>query len=280
LSIRGKDRVTWLNGLLTCDVAKVTAEQGAYGLLVEKKGKISSDLFVLGGEGELVLVTPAAEFERVLAVLDHHLIMEDVELDPCGGAVVFLHGPRARTLVDGVARSGNVTITGLGDALWIAETEEEPRRAAERFGAAFSTGVESAAVWSLLRVECGVPELGIDFDSDNYPQEASLETLAVSFDKGCYLGQEVVYMLEHRGHAKKRVVLLRSTGDGPLERGAKVADATGAEVGRITSSVYSAYFSEVRSLASVKSAAAHVGTELRAGERVATVIPARESARG
>jgi folate-binding protein YgfZ len=66
----------------------------------------------------------------------------------------------------------------------------------------------SAAREDELRVELGLPRFGVDFGTSHYPQETSLHTLGVSFSKGCYLGQEVLYMLEHRGHAKKKLVRL------------------------------------------------------------------------
>ena len=66
--------------------------------------------------------------------------------------------------------------------------------------------VGDAEGWEALRLERGVPRFGPDFDDKTYPQEASLEKAAVSFDKGCYLGQEVVCMLEMRGHVKRKLV--------------------------------------------------------------------------
>ena len=91
----------------------------------------------------------------------------------------------------------------------------------------------TAEGWEVLRVEQNVARFGVDFDDQNYPQEASLEDRAVSFTKGCYLGQETVFMLENRGHVKKRIVQLLAVGD--VSPGDKIALPDGTEIGRVTS---------------------------------------------
>jgi folate-binding protein YgfZ len=95
--------------------------------------------------------------------------------------------------------------------------------------------VASDEGWMRARVEHGIPERGVDFDDTNYPQEAALERDAVSFEKGCYLGQEAVFMLEKRGHVKRRLVQLQV--DGAVAAGAPIFTEEGAESGRVTSAV-------------------------------------------
>src|SRR6185437_10386155 len=90
--------------------------------------------------------------------------------------------------------------------------------------------------WEALRIAWGVPRFGADYDEQSLPQEASLETRAVSFSKGCYLGQETVFMLEKRGHARKKLVRLAVEGEGTLSAGAEIALPDGtAGVGAVTS---------------------------------------------
>ncbi len=96
--------------------------------------------------------------------------------------------------------------------------------------------------WEALRLERAVPSFGVDFDEKTYPQEAALEKVAVSFDKGCYLGQEVVCMLELRGHVKRKLaaLVLDAEGSGlPPSRGAPVNDGQGGTVGEVTSAAMS-----------------------------------------
>ena len=111
----------------------------------------------------------------------------------------------------------------------------------------------------------------MEVDATLYPQEASLEKIAVSFDKGCYLGQEVVYMLENRGHVKRKLVPLDVDGDAPLAKGDAVTTPDGAAVGDVKSSVLGPSSGKPVAIAMVKWAQSKPGTELRVGERVARV---------
>ena len=85
LGARGGDRVSWLNGLVTCDVSKLAAGAAMPGLLVEKKGKITAEVMVADHEGALAIVVTAGRGPKVHEVFEHHLIMEDVELDQPNG---------------------------------------------------------------------------------------------------------------------------------------------------------------------------------------------------
>jgi hypothetical protein len=119
-----------------------------------------------------------------------------------------------------------------------------------------------------VRVEHGIAEHGTDFDRDNYPQEPALEKDGVSFNKGCYLGQEAVFMLEKRGHVKKRLVQLMV--DGPVATGDVITDAAGAEIGKVTSAVTRSIGSNL-ALGYVKYKHAVEGGELSAAKSPAKV---------
>jgi folate-binding protein YgfZ len=115
-----------------------------------------------------------------------------------------------------------------------------------------------------------VPIFGAEFDGATYPQEAGLEKTAVSFNKGCYLGQEVVCMLEMRGKVKKRIVPLVLEGDAPA-RGAAVMHE-GVAVGAVTSAAWSPTLGRAIALAMVKRQLTEPGSELRVGDAVAKVV--------
>ncbi len=267
--VTGKDRVTWLNGLLTCELMTLKPGQATYGLLVDKKGKITCDLFVLVLETELRLAVPTRVKEQVFEVLDHHLIMEDAELVPVDETVFFVHGPRAESLSFGHSVGGRIGVTGLGDTLWFASDAVAFSEAVSVALAEIGGAMGDAAGWEFLRVSLGVPAFGVDFDQSNYPQEASLEKAAVSFSKGCYLGQEVVFMLEKRGHPKQRTVRLRVSGGAPAP-GSVVKGESGEEVGKITSSV--SIDGTGTALAMVKWAFSNGGTHLVTAQGAAEVL--------
>src|SRR5262249_43973105 len=140
--------------------------------------------------------------------------MEDVEMAPAtdGFETWMLDGARAHEVLGAAREAGALGATfdrtGLGGGIVLAPPPPAASVRAAMEGAvrAASGVVGDAAGWEALRLERGVPAFGVDFDEKTYPQEASLEKTAVSFDKGCYLGQEVVCMLEMRGHVKRKLV--------------------------------------------------------------------------
>jgi folate-binding protein YgfZ len=253
--VRGRDRVAWLNGLVTCDVAKLRPASAAYGLLLEKKGRIATELYVAHAGEALLLVLPRASAEAALATLDHHLIMEDVELAPLEDTPVFFAHDEGVS-PEGALFSGAVALVpGERDMLVVG-------------GHAEGKALVDDEAWEALRVRRGLPRFGVDFTTAHYPQEASLERVAVAFDKGCYLGQEVVYMLENRGHARQRLMAIDLVG-GPSEGqaqavvpplGTPVCAVSGDAIGEITSAT--PHGSGAVAIARVKSSAAPAGTSV------------------
>jgi hypothetical protein len=245
LVVRGNDRQSWLNGLVTQDVSKAAKGSVAYAFLCEKKGKIVCDMHLFVRDDRIELVVPASSRASVLAALDHHLIMEDVELVESDARVFRVHGTsESRAAVLGKLASAAapaVDFSRFPEAIVVVD--EDPDAFGEKLSSALREAPGGGALLSAareeeLRVELGLPRFGVDFDTSHYPQETSLHTLGVSFSKGCYLGQEVLYMLEHRGHAKKKLVRLHAESALPtIAGGAPVPVlAEGAtEVGQATS---------------------------------------------
>jgi folate-binding protein YgfZ len=268
--VTGRDRSSWLNGLVTCDLAKRQVGNAAYGLLVEKKGKIQADLFVVPSADESVfaLVIPSSQNEsgELFATLDHYLIMEDVELALVDAAFFMAHGPAASELAGIFPYSGRVDLLGQGGVVFGAPRSElDALLPALHAAVAKCAGcVVNDAVWNQVRIEHGLPRFGVEFDGTCYPQEASLETLAVSFSKGCYLGQEVVYMLQERGHVKRKLVSLECDDATHVPAsGAAISTPAGEVVGEIKSAVVGPWSGKTTALAMVKWAHTSPGTELR-----------------
>jgi folate-binding protein YgfZ len=277
--VTGKDRVSWLNGLLTCDLVKGPDGDGRYGLVVARSGRMVTDAVVLRGPEAALLLIPGKVDAPLRTHLDHHLVMEDAEMAPVAPHTVWwLHGPRAAEVLAaalGAGASGALLDrTGLGGAVAVATAA-----VADTVEAAIGAAVESvggvvgnADGWDALRLERGLPQFGVDFDDKMYPQEASLEHVAVSFDKGCYLGQEVVCMLEMRGHVKRKLVPVVIDGAEIPGRGAPVTDEAGGPVGEVTSAVTSPTLGKTVALALVKRAHTEPGHKLLVGGRHAEVV--------
>jgi hypothetical protein len=273
--VTGNDRQSWLNGLVTNDVAKLAVGAASYGLAVSQKGRILADMLVFRDPERVLLVIPRASSAELRAHFDKYLIMEDAEVHEAPLAVLVAHGPKSAELLERAKGKGAhgalLDTTGLGGALLLAERELDLSSDVAALGGV----VGDAAGWEALRLERGIPAFGADFDASTYPQEAGLEKRAVSFDKGCYLGQEVVCMLEMRGHVKRKLVPVLLEPGATASVGASVADSTGAEVGKLTSVVQHPAWKQAVGLAMVKLAQTEADTALRVGEARARVfVPA------
>ena len=278
LVVTGGDRRTWLNGLITCDLATLKDGDAAYGLFVTQKGRIIADAVVVLEETRAFLAVPRGSLTELRASLDHYLIMEDAEVAEGAYEVETVHGPRAAEVLaaarEAGAQGGNLDRTGLGGAVVLVAAQDLTKVRGARDAALATVGgmVGDDRAWEALRLERLVPQFGADFDGATYPQEAGLEKRAVSFSKGCYLGQEVVCMLEMRGHVKRRLVGLRVTSELPPPRGADVTDASGETVGAVTSAAIVPSAGGPVAMAMLKRAKSESGSELRVAGASATVI--------
>jgi len=275
LLVAGSDRVAWLNGVVTADVAKVAPETATFGLLLSKVGKIQSDFLLLARGDELALAVAPGTEALVLTELERMLVMEDAELRSGTSelATLAVHGPQATELASAVTTLEGVTSaaldrTGLGGALLLlprSKLDEVTASLVARGGV-----LATAEAWQRLRVERRVGAFGIDYGSGDNPHEAALDRVAVSWTKGCYLGQEVVFMQDARGKLKRRLALLELDGACP-QPGAPVTDAAGEPVGEVTSAAESTVLARSLALARVKAPHHEPGVRLAVGGLPAVV---------
>jgi folate-binding protein YgfZ len=279
IHITGDDRLSWLNGQVTNDVRNVKPGAGVYALAVTVRGKIMTDLWVLERGERLAIVLPRTTEQRVLASFEQQIIMEDVELVPAPAVrVISAQGPAAATIIEGVAPELEIhqcDELGRGGWLGIAADDTTLQHAwtqlvqkAERVGG----GEVSDAGFELARLRAGRPRFGVDFSDSHYPQEVGLVARAVSFNKGCYLGQEVVCTLENRGRASRRLVALAMPTDTAPAAGAAVCDTGGQVVGQLTSTCVDPTARRALALGYVKAAASDRGTRLQIGDSEATLL--------
>lgn len=219
LEVHGDDAATWLQGQVTNDLSGAAPGGGVYAAVVDVKGKIVADPWVLvRGDGGFWLAVAAAARDDLAERLDAFVVMEDVELDPRDDlAVVAVAGPGAR----GVAEAAGVPAdrvfeadrVGAGEGVDVVVDRGEVDAVAARLveaAAAAGGGEGDDAAWHGARIAAGVPAFGLDFGPGRFPQEVGLRDRAVSFRKGCYLGQEAVHMLDVRGKPKRRLARVRA----------------------------------------------------------------------
>ena len=237
LQASGPDARAWLNGLLTCDVERVVTDTGAWGLLLNKRGKIVCDV-TLVPRAEGVCLGTSHDPERLFEMLDGYLVMEDVTLELAPELAWFtLHGQGALELARSVAEPGEAAAQlAFADQEAAALVVSAGRAAACQHVMESELGAQllDDDAWTSYRVEHGIPSFGTDFGPEDNPHEASLDRRVISWTKGCYLGQEVVCMQDMRGKVKRRLVRLATGKPVSLSAGAPVLNEHGGEVGTLT----------------------------------------------
>lgn len=311
----GDDRASWLQGLLTNDVAALGAGEGCYSAWLTPQGRMTADMAVVNLGGELLLDVDASVTARLLDRLRELVFTEDVTVEDRTAAwrAVGVHGPEAARIVADVvrpaaggtpvgaeglgrqpehrqwfgrfggARVAAVRSNEIGEVGFVLYADAAAARPlAEALAAAGAAGLD-AETFAVLRLEAGRPAFPGDMDDSTIPLEAGIEARAVSQTKGCYVGQEVIVRILHRGQGRvaRRLVGLRLEDGPPPDAGAALfaADRPDAEpVGRVTTARRSPALGRTIALGYVKRELAAPGTELAAeqgGRRVAAFVTAR-----
>jgi folate-binding protein YgfZ len=262
IAVSGKDRASYLQGLLTNDIQALGPGSGCYAAWLTPQGRMMTDMHVLEAGHMMLLDVPASVRELVLQRLDQFLFSEDVQLGDVTDALrgVEVHGPGALGAIGAVfpglpgdwpeyrnqraELAGSPVVIARIDQLGVpgftmyveAAREADLVAALERGGA---TRVGDAAA-DAARIEAGYPIFGIDMDDDIIPLEAGIERRAISFTKGCYVGQEVIIRVLHRGQGRvaRRLVGLRLQDGAPPAHGTRI-HAGDREVGFVTSAATS-----------------------------------------
>jgi folate-binding protein YgfZ len=281
LAFTGGGAKTFLQGQVTNDVEALTPGTGCYAALLSPKGKMLGDLRILDTGDELQLDTERSALQAIFNVLHRAQVGYDAELHKrtLQRGLLSLVGPDARRVagatalpqeehanaaleLDGVA--ARAVVTDLGVDL-ICGAEDTPALAAA-LGARGAQAVPEAAA-EVLRVERGRPRYGVDLDDTTIPQEAGLNERAISFSKGCYVGQETVARLYYKGKPNRHLRGLRLSA--PVPRGTELT-RDGKALGQLGSVVDSPKHGLI-GLALVRREG-EPGALLHAGEATATVI--------
>ena len=294
MRVTGKDRTRYLNGMLTNDIKALSEGRGCYACILSPQGKVLADLEVYALPDSYLVELEATLKERTLDHLNKYLIADDVTFQEMSGVLspFALQGPEAGEVLqklfgplplppeayrhlempyDGVeCRVIQSDLTGeAGFKLIVPQEKAEALWRALIEASASPVGM---AAFNTLRIEAGIPWYGVDFDEGNFPQEAGIEERAVSFTKGCYIGQEFVIRIAHRGHVNRRVSGFTLQGEDPPVRGDRIVK-DGKEVGRITSAAFSPTLGKIAALGMLRRECWEPGTPLEV-ERGGRLIPA------
>jgi folate-binding protein YgfZ len=275
LALTGAEAKTFLNGLVSNEVEALEPGTGCYAALLTNKGKMLGDLRVIDTGAELWLDTERVALQSLFDTVRRGSVGWQAQLHKrtLQQALLSLVGPSAMEAVGGEIRPEHANRAGeLGGAevlLVATDLGVDVVCAAEdadRVRTALGVPEVPEAAAEIVRVESGRPRYGVDLDDATIPQEAGLNERAVSFTKGCYVGQETVARLHYRGKPNRFLRGLRFSA--PVASGTTLLRGD-REVGRVGSSVVSPRFGAI-GLAIVRREA-QVGDSLAAGEATAVV---------
>jgi folate-binding protein YgfZ len=298
--VSGGDRASYLQGLLTNDIAALTAGTGCYAAYLTPQGRMIADLWVYELGGAILLSMIGEVKDTVFAKLDQFIFSEDVQLTDLAetSASLAVVGPLAARITAGVLEGvGEDLLKALPDhanlnARWNQlpaivirvsdpgvdgfELVVRPADLEALQAALFERGAQRLAEGAAeaLRVEAGVPRFHRDMDETTIPLEAGIEPRAISQTKGCYVGQEVIARVLHRGHGRvvKKLVGLTMGADRVPAR-STVVHVDGRDAGSVTSSVFSPTLGKPIALAYVHRDFIAPGTAVTLDGEAATVTP-------
>ncbi|HLK49135.1 MAG TPA: glycine cleavage T C-terminal barrel domain-containing protein [Bryobacteraceae bacterium] len=273
--VRGRDRARYLHNVTSNEVKKMTPGMGCYAFVLTPQGRIQADLHLFCFAEHFLVDTEPELRGKLPALILKYKVADQVEIEDITEetAAFGIEGPAAPARRDAFANRPDFTVvdatlTGQPGFRVICATEKSAQliSIAESAGAR-AAGAEDARA---VRIENGKPRYGEDIRETSLPQETQ-QLDAVSFTKGCYVGQEIVERIRAQGHVNKLLVRLEVESAEPPAPGSRLA-ADGNEAGEITSSIRSPQSGCVAALAIVRAAYAKSGTRLQAGALSARVV--------
>jgi len=280
--VRGRDRARLLHNVTSNEVKKMTPGWGCYAFLLTPQGRIQADLHLFCCPDHFLIDTEPELREKVGQFILKYRVADQVELEDVTEktAALGLEGPGAAAvlaslnapipgeayqhLVSGETTIANISLTGQPGFRIYSSSGEKPDLESAGAKRADESDVR------LVRIENGRPRYGEDIRETSLPQETQ-QMHAVSFTKGCYIGQEIVERIRAQGHVNKKLVRLAIESASTVPPGTKLA-VDGNEAGEITSAVFSPDSGEVAALAYVRTPYAVPDTVLKAAEFSARVV--------
>ena len=271
LLLTGADRARYLQGLLSNDMLALQPGTGCYATYLTPQGCMITDLIVLELGDRLLLDLPVGPKGGVFENLEQFIFSEDVQVQDAtaDSSLLEIHGPDAPRVLaaalEGIERDEFAALVEHetrqlevgGHPVVVAATRDLGMLGFRVYGAHDAVaGLRDAlvgreavpldqSVATILRVEAGRPIFGVDMDESTIPLEAGIEDRAISLTKGCYVGQEVIIRVLHRGHGRVARRLVGIKLGRPASPGDAVTAADGKAAGQLTSVVVSPRFGAI-----------------------------------
>ena len=287
IRVSGSEATMFLNGLITNDVKSLAENRWMPAAFPTVQGRLIGAVRVARVKDRFLIDTDRASHEGVLKTISRFTMAGDFKVSDVSKEPVLLsiQGKRAVEVVEkvfntslsdlprnGVSELEAVTVIRAthtaedGFDLVIDSTRAGELRQALQDAGAQPVGQETS---ELLRIEAGIARFGVDMDESNVIPETNLDD-AVSYTKGCYVGQEIIVRIKHRGHVAKKLTGLRFETERPIETGAIIKSTDNTEIGRVTSAAVSPQVGSI-GLGYVRYEFLEPGTKVLVGEVNATV---------
>ena len=261
--ISGTDRLRFLNGQITNDLRKASETAAIETCVLNAKGRMNAHIFV-SALGQYFLVDAAPELRETLrARLERYVIADDVQIEDATDQFSLFHVLSQESPMPQHGRT--VSVRRFAEQGWDIWNDAARHDAgSQELSSAFAP-VDSAAA-EVMRIEQAIPRWGCELTEEIIPIEANLEQRTIDYNKGCYIGQEVISRIKMSGQTNKRLCGLISSQDIPLEPGMKVTTPSmaGKEAGWITSATRSERMGKQVALGYVKRGFNSPGTKLNA----------------
>jgi aminomethyltransferase len=279
-----------MNGMVTNNVRDLQPNQGNYNFILSPQGRIQGDMYIYNRGDHLLVDTEVSQRESLLKLLDHFIIMDDVELHDISADLtsIGVQGPRSTEILKSIGieptcadplivcdldwHGATIQVTRMAsDDFLTYELWMPPALAPKLWDALLSAGATGVGYEALekFRVFAGVPKYGTDIREKDLPQETE-QTHALHFAKGCYIGQEIVERIRSRGAVHRTFTGFALTQE--AERGAKII-AKEREMGELTSiaRVTVNGSEKVLALGYIRREAGGPGTHVKIAEADATI---------
>ena len=283
VKLTGSDRASWLQGMVTNEVEKLQPGAGCYAAHLTPQGKLVAQMHVLKDDDALWLSLERAAIPKLTAAFDKLLIMEDVQVADVSDdySILGIFGPQASARLNSWLgqplnlenlyshrrfEGSRIIVSRLGYEVW---TPREQADSVLRFFADHGVTAIDRGTWDVLRTEAGIPVFGIDVDETTTMPE--LGEHGISYEKGCYIGQEVVAKVKYIGHVNRRFVGLLISGNELPEMKSTIRKG-GRDVGYVTTALFSPNLNKPIALGFVSRSAYTVGSEVEIGTATGTIV--------
>jgi folate-binding protein YgfZ len=263
LRVTGADRFRFLNGQITNDLRQANETVAIEACVLNAKGKLNAQIFI-GALGETFLIDAEPGLrETVRARLDRYVIADDVQIEDVTNEFSLFHVFTEEPLAHESGRI--VSARRFAAAGWDIWNDPARHDAVRNELASEYLFIDSAAA-DVMRIEQGLPRWGRELTDEIIPIEANLEQRTIDYEKGCYIGQEVISRIKMSGQTNKRLCGLISLNNTPLQPGMKLVapSASGKEAGWITSATRSQQLDKQIALGYVKRGFNDPNTKLEA----------------